>query len=78
MPRYIIAFGWQNDVDEIERPTLQARNRAIATGVDLGDIDDSVAWAIPYDEDKARELGLRVIDERDQRVQAWRSQAPWR
>lgn len=62
MPRFIIGFGYGSDIAEIEADSLnaaevEARARSIAVGVDMETIDDA-AWAAPYDQFLARDLGL--------------------
>ena len=62
LPRFIIGFGWQSDAEIIDAPSLEdakriARDRSMAAGVDAEALDDC-AWAHPYDEGLAFDLGL--------------------
>ena len=82
MARFIIASGWASEVDVFEAKDLpeakaEAARRSMAEGLLDDDLADC-AWAEPYSDDLAHEVGLRVLDERDAALAQWRSQAPWR
>lgn len=67
LPRFIIGFGWDSDVDLIEAPNLdEARMIAAKRSMGCGLLDDDLAdttWAEPYSHDLALEVGLLTIDE---------------
>lgn len=69
MPRYIIAFGLSSDVREIESPSLEAAlavavQRTKDEGVEEEMIADC-AWAEPYSEELAHEVGLQPYEYAD-------------
>mgnify|MGYP001609691979 CR=1 FL=1 len=72
LPRWIIGHGWASEVDIIEAPSLEdARSEAARRSMLAGLLDDDLSdttWAIPYDADKAWEMGLLVIDEDNPRT----------
>lgn len=81
MPKFIIGYGLNANVDVIEATDLDAAlteavGRSALDGVFEG--DDAccdLTWAEPYTEGFAYDLGL--LDPPTQR-DVWRSQAPWR
>ena len=79
MHKYIIGYG-RDSIDVIEAggqsaAELLAMKGSVDAGTPLQDITRDIAWAKPYTDDLAYELGW--LDEPTER-DVWRSQAPWR
>ena len=65
--RFIIGFGWGAKPDVIEAESLEAAEteaakRTVAEGVSISDLED-FAWAAPYSDDLARDVGLLHIED---------------
>jgi len=68
------------DADSLRQAYAKAVERSRCSGVDITDPDllHDTTWAVEYDPDVARDLGLLDLEERDHRLALWRAEAPWR
>ena len=88
MAKWIIAAGWQAECDIVDCPSFEAAQakaveRSMAMGLSAEEAGDpDVSWVIPFEEQKALELGLRYEPEVSGLTQAFnegeKRRTPWR